>query len=391
MKVTITLLLSFLSFLILTLALLELSLPFLNNRYSAYFRQGIAPASLKAEEARRFVSSKTFDPELGWDKDPIARNYVGGKRYFAQSYGDSFVEGVEVGPDHTWQAQFERLTGEAILNLGVGGYGLDQAVLKFEKYGRGYPTRLAVLGLYAQTYRRALSYYPFYYFANSDAYTFAFKPIFVKRDGRFELIRPPCADAACLMEVLSNPGHPIWRLVSTHDYWYQSNQKKPTTGFPMTIKYAQVLPQILRERREQRGVENYFFVNAESFELVEYLIERFVKYSREIGMTPVCLLLYAPTDLRIIKAGIRLDDKLLVLLKKRNIPHIDTAPYILGQYRQDDDFMGLSAPKGHLNERGNQLVAESLVQGFSINRSTWALKNASAFLSPPVFTVGRVE
>jgi hypothetical protein len=133
----------------------------------------------------------------------------------------------------------------------------------------------------------------------------------------------------------------------------------------MTIKYAQVLPQILRERREQRGVENYFFVNAESFELVQYLIERFVKYSRKVGLTPVCLLLYAPSDLRIIKAGIRLDDKLLESLKKRNISHIDTAPYIVGQYRQDDDFRGLSAPKGHLNERGNQLVAESLVQGLA--------------------------
>jgi hypothetical protein len=358
-------LLSFLASLILTLALLELSLPFLNNRYSVYFRDSITPASLKAEEAQRFVNSKTFDPELGWDKDPIARNYVGGKRYVAQSYGDSFVEGAEVGPDHTWQAQFERLTGAAILNLGVGGYGLDQTVLKFEKHAQRYPTRLAILGLYPQTYRRALSYHPFYYFANSDAYTFAFKPIFVKRNGRFELIRPPCADAACLMEALSNPGHEIWRLISAYDYWYQNNQKKPTSEFPITLKYAKVLPQILQQRRERRGVENYFFVNAESFELVGYLIERFVKHSREIGVTPVCLLLYAPVDLRVIKAGIRLDDKLLELLKTRNILHIDTAPYILEQYRQDDDFMGLSAPEGHLNERGNQLVAESLARGLA--------------------------
>ncbi len=355
--------LSFLSSLILAVTLLELSLPLLNKRYSVYFRRSITPASLKAAEARRFVSSKTFDPELGWDKDPIARNYVDGKRYMAQSYGDSFVEGAEVGPDHTWQAQFERLTGEAILNLGVGGYGLDQAVLKFEKYGRRYPARFAILGLYPETYRRALSYHPFYYFANSDAFTFAFKPLFVKKGRRFELIRPPCADAVCLMQALSNPDHEIWRRLSRYDYWYKNNQKKPAPDFPITIKYAQLLPQILQQRRERQGAENYFFVNAGSFELVEYLIERFVKYSREIGMTPVCLLLYAPVDLRIIKAGVRLDEKLLKLLKTRNIPHVDTAPYILEQYRQDDGFMGLSAPEGHLNERGNRLVAESLAQG----------------------------
>ena len=355
--------LSVLSSLILTVTLLELSLPLFNNRYRGYFRHSITPANLQLDEARRFVSSKTFDPELGWDKHPTARNYVSAKRYLAQSYGDSFVEGAEVGPDHTWQAQFEQLTGAAILNLGVGGYGLDQAVLKFEKHARNYSTRLAILGLYPQTYRRALSYHPFYYFANSDAFTFAFKPMFVKENGRFELIPPPCADAACLMDALSNPGHEIWRQLKRHDYWYLNNQKKPTPDFPITLAYAQVLTQILHQRRERHGAENYFFVNERSLELVEYLIARFLKSSRDLGMTPVCLLLYAPVDLRVIKAGIRLDDKLIKFLENSNVLHIDTARYILAQYRQGDDFMGLSAPEGHLNERGNRLVAESLAQG----------------------------
>ena len=90
-----SLFLPLLSCLILTLTLLELLLPLLNNRYSVYFRRVITAENLRAEEARRFVGAKTFDPELGWDKNPIARNYVDGKRYVAQSYGDSFVEGTE--------------------------------------------------------------------------------------------------------------------------------------------------------------------------------------------------------------------------------------------------------------------------------------------------------
>ena len=270
--------------LVLTLALLELSLPLLHGRYATYFRRRIDPSSLNVDEARRFFSSRSFDPELGWDKDPIARNYVATKQYIAQSYGDSFVEGAEVGPEDTWQAHFERLTGKAILNLGVGGYGLDQAVLKFEKYGLRYPTRIAILGLYPHEYRRALSYHSIYYFTNSDAFKFAFKPIFIKINGQFELIRPPCSDAACLMEVLSNPDHEIWKLLAQYDYWYQTNQEKPVPGFPNTIKYIGVLQQILRQRREQRGEKNYFFVNVGSLELVEYLVERFVKDSRERGM-----------------------------------------------------------------------------------------------------------
>jgi hypothetical protein len=346
---------------VLTVALLELLLPLLYRRYAGYFRLSITAASVHRDNAQRFFSSKKFDPELGWDIS--ARNYVATKQYLAQAYGDSFVYGVEVDLDDTWQAHFERLTGEAILNLGVGGYGLDQAVLKFEKYARHSPTRIAILGLYQETFRRALSYYSFYYFGHNS--TFTFKPIFVKRGGQFEVIRPPCADAACFMELLSNPKHEVWQLLAHYDYWYQTNKEKPAPGFPHTIKYMRILPKILRERLGQPGVENYYFVNADSLDVVEYLIERFVHDSKDMGMTPVCVMLYSPADLWAIKDGIRFDDEILKFLTARSILYVDTAQYILAQYRHDDRFKALSAPGGHLNGRGNLMVAEALAQGLA--------------------------
>jgi hypothetical protein len=346
--------------LLLTAGLLELSLPLLHSRYTTYFKRSISAASLRPDEAQRVFTSKAFDPDLGWDNDPIARNYIATKQYLAQSYGDSFVEGAEVGPEDTWQAHFERRTGKAILNLGVGGYGLDQAVLKFEKYGRRHPTRIAILGLYHQPYRRALSYHPFYYFANKDAYTFAFKPMFIKNHEGFELIRPPCADATCLVEVLSKPDHQVWQRLAQYDYWYRVNQAKPVPGFPNLITYARVLQEKLRVQRQQEGAENYFFPTPGALEVVEYIVERFVNDSRVMGMTPLCLMLYSSSDLRVIKAGIRLDDQLLVFLANRGIPYVDTAQYIFNHYQSDDGFAGLQAPKGHLNARGNLLVAEAL-------------------------------
>jgi len=358
------LLLGLLAGLLLAVALLEASLPLLHDRFSIYFRRGITPSTLKAAEAQRFFSSKRFDPELGWDHNPVARNYVPKKRYLAQSYGDSFVESAGDLQD-SWQAHFERLTGEAILNFGIGGYGLDQAVLKFEKYAPRYSTHIAIIGLYHQMYRRALSYYSFYYFANSDAFMFAFKPIFVKTDNQFELIRPPCADAACFLAIASNPDHQVWRFLARYDYWYQANQKKPFRGFPNAIKYARVLDQILQQRRELRGTENYFFVNAGALNLMEYLIERFVKDSRDMGMIPVCVMLYGSTDLAVIKSGIRLDGELLKFLVAKDIPYVDTAQYILEKYPDDDRFEGLILPDGHLNSRGNLMVAEALAQGLA--------------------------
>lgn len=347
--------------LVCTIALLELLLPLLHGRYAIYFRRNIAPATLQTVDVQRFFKSKSFDPDLGWDRNPIARNYIPAKRYIAQSYGDSFVEGA-VEPNETWQAHYEKLTGDAILNFGVGGYGLDQAVLKFEKYGRHHPTRIALLGLYHQTFRRALSYHSFYYFNNVDEFRFAFKPMFIKRDGHFELMRPPCSDASCLMQVLTNTNHEVWHRLKRHDYWYQKNLDKPTFGFPNTIKYAQVLQQILHGRRELRGAENYFFVTGGSLDVVEYLVERFVRQSRDMGMVPVCVMLYGSRDLALIKSGIRLESELLKFLQAKNIPYVDTAQYILEQYPDNDQFQGLSIPDGHLNSRGNLMVAEAVAK-----------------------------
>ncbi len=346
--------------LLLTVGLLELSLPLLHGRFAGDFKRTLDAASVRPEEARRFFASRAFDPDLGWDKDPIARDYVASKPYIAQSYGDSFVEGVEVGAEDTWQAHFERRTGQAVVNLGVAGYGLDQAVLKFEKYGHRYHTRLAILGLYHQPYRRALSYHPFYYFANKDAYTFAFKPVFAKVGDRFELLRPPCPNPDCLVGVLSNTDHQVWHRLAQHDYWYQLNQDRPIPGFPNTVTYARVVRERLRSRHQANGSENYFFPTPESVEVVEYIIERFVSASRAMGMTPLCLLLYSTSDLRLIKGGVRHDDRLLRFLAAREIRHVDTAQYILSQYGSDDDFKGLQAPNGHLNASGNRLVAEAL-------------------------------
>jgi hypothetical protein len=47
--------------------------------------------------------------------------------------GDSFTAGAEVGDHETWPAQLERLGSQPVVNGGVGGYGVDQMVLRAER------------------------------------------------------------------------------------------------------------------------------------------------------------------------------------------------------------------------------------------------------------------
>ncbi|MDP3939423.1 MAG: hypothetical protein Q8R92_14985, partial [Deltaproteobacteria bacterium] len=222
------------------LATLDVFFVFYGRRYPFMFRHRLDPQSITEEGARRFLESAWFDPRLGWDSDPVARNQEEGRTYWAQSYGDSFTYGAEVEEDATWQAAHFRATGRRILNLGVSGYGLDQAVLKFEKYGERFPTERAILALNSQEYRRVSARYAYYCFASVDLenlFKYAFKPIYRPSADGWELQLPPCRDPACLIELLRDEPGKLRALLSQGDVCYRQNDRRPFLQFPYTLNF----------------------------------------------------------------------------------------------------------------------------------------------------------
>ena len=104
-------------------------------------------------------------------------------------YGDSFT---------AWQQWWFIKCLIFLINLGVGGYGLDQSILKFEKILKETTNvKNIILGLNNQVYGRSVSYYSYYYFFNKY-FKYAFKPMFIKTDNEFELLKIPCIDSDCL-------------------------------------------------------------------------------------------------------------------------------------------------------------------------------------------------
>jgi hypothetical protein len=326
------------------------------------FRQTLNPADLNEAAAQKFFDGPTFDPILGWDANPTARNYEADRTYLAQSYGDSMTRGAEVGDDGTWQAWFAEMTGQHILNLGVNGYGVDQAVLKFEKYGARYPAKYVILSLNYQEYRRNPAHYSFYCFRTitfEHLFRYAFKPIFLPTGNDWELRLPPCRDANCLMEVLQDDSRQLRDFLSTHDRCYRLNQKRPLYRFPYTLNFLRGMAVAVRDISGSPEGQNYAFDNRESFELTKYLVARFTRTCEERGVQPVIMLIYSPQDLSEIARGKRLDARLLDFMRDRRIPFLDTGEFMAENRKANEE---LSAPMRHYNAAGNRLIAEALAQ-----------------------------
>ena len=69
--------------------------------------------------------------------------------------GDSFTMGYGVGDDQTWVAHLERQHPALdIHNLGLGGYGLGQAFLRYQRDGVNLPHDLHLFSFITENYRR---------------------------------------------------------------------------------------------------------------------------------------------------------------------------------------------------------------------------------------------
>lgn len=159
--------------LVLALALAEIVLrvvvpetAFLNPRQDAYWlhrlreRPSVEPAD----------ADMVGDPRLGWRMRPsyhapgVSHNLAGFRGVHEPSLqptrprvltiGDSFTYGLGVGDEETFGALLAHAMGAEVINAGVNGYGIDQALLMWEEKGRQLGPQVVVLGYYVDDFFR---------------------------------------------------------------------------------------------------------------------------------------------------------------------------------------------------------------------------------------------
>jgi hypothetical protein len=362
--------------------------------------------SFDREALHKFITT-SFDPVLGWVRRPGTTGREKGKkgdltfhidaagaRASASSassasvaaFGDSYVFCRQVADDETWEEALARAAGIGVMNFGVGNYGADQGLLRYETTELPSTVEVAILGFVPETICRVQSYWKHYLeFGN----TFAFKPRFrMVKTGGLEL----CETVMKSESDFSMLGEKLPRIQAL-DGFYQRKFRAVQFRLPYLWSFlkhparhgrligALLLRGVARTAGiRSRRLENRPFAlimrqniadahrlynDTEATELLRAVLRRFNERALARGHKPLVLVIPQLIDLQSDGDGSKPYEPFFQELACA-IPVLDVTRALrehdLSELYVEDQY------GGHLSARGNEIVAERV--------AVWLAQNA---------------
>jgi hypothetical protein len=326
-----------------------------------------------------------FHPVLGWDypanvayRCPDGMLYshgAGGERRTCTSfptteivtYGDSFTHCDEVSDESTWQTFLARKIGSNILNYGVGGYGTDQAFLKFRLHGTP-KAGVVMLCILPENINRVVNVYrPFYHYDDPLALT---KPRFVVDGSGFRFLPNPTIDVGYLAK-LEDPQY--LKGLGTMDYWYQFDRNMPDIRFPFVLSalawrkaivdHASLIASAFSPFVSEPHYPQNLYDNPEAFAIMCHIVDLFVQTAKEKGVTPLIAIMPHKDFVReAMEFRVSRVARFTRYLKEKNYAFVD-----LVQAMADMRPTGAQLDAwytGHATAEGNNVTAELMFQYF---------------------------
>jgi hypothetical protein len=250
-----------------------------------------------------------------------------------------------------------------VLNYGVGGYGTDQALLRYVAEGRTYQPGTVILGFAPVNLRRAVSRYQRFLSPNENA---SFKPRFKLVDGDLQLIPTPVPSAARLESLLEEPRRSI--EFGADDYFYEPAILEHR-AYRLSAAYRLATNTWVRFRRRyldpNRLFEGGLFrTESEAFELQTRLMLAFADSVTSSGATPVFLFLPSREDVRRRSRGaLPIYAPLRARLETVGVTLVDPLDAMAGARAPLDD---LFAAGGHYSREGNRILAEVVASALAL-------------------------
>jgi len=275
------------------------------------------------------------------------------------AFGDSYTHGDEVADGETWARQLENLNPNLeVLNFGVGGFGTDQALLRYEHEGVAFHPHIALLGFRPENIYRVVSVFrPFYTPATGVPMA---KPRFELRDGRLVLLPNPIPEREGYRALLDAERMELARL-GEHDYFYQRSYRYRRGDGIAAVGLMRLFAhqaEIALARADRIEREGRFNRDAEAFQVLSAIFVRFRDLAQQSGSRPLALVLPDDDDIRQYQATkVRRYEPLIAFLRTEGIEYIDLMD-VFAAHVADHEISTLFS--GHYNALGNRTAARGI-------------------------------
>lgn len=338
------------------------------------------PAERVARLAQRFEGESAFlvyDAATGWSPKPSSMSddglyhYDEGGRRVAPApadppedaprvglFGDSFVHGDDVPWEASLAGHLEQGFVRAgrpvhVLNFGVPGYGMDQALLRFLEQGRIAELDIVVFGFQSENVNRNVNLVRCLMWWRTGL-PFS-KPRFVLTDGELELVNRPPVPPESLPDVLRELES--WDLLRYESFYDPDDYRER----PWSWSRAACL---LEKALVPPSRRDWFDPAGEPAQLTLAIVRRFREEVERAGARFVVLHVPKRDDLVLLMAGRPLEYATLVDGLRGIAPWIDPAPRMLAAAQTgslDGLFVG-GARGGHYADSANRIAAEVLAE-----------------------------
>lgn len=314
------------------------------------------------------------DPVVGWpyprqygedlDVNGAQRNlfYPDGPRSGScvSLYGDSFTAGGDTSsPDRNWGHVLSKTLSCYVANFGVGGYGSDQAYLRFARNATD-PSPVVVFGFHTEDVLRNLTRV-----RDLQNYTkwYSLKPRFVLGEqGAVSLVPMPVLSEEEYLRVVGLAGD----LLPLENESFQPGGPAGAVGLEFPYSLA-VVKNMLRfhgfRSRVLRRPEWMEFLEPghplHGLEITLGTTQEFVQLARQRNKASLVVVLPHLLDFRYFAdRGVWPYRPLVDAYTKQSIQFVDFGPYLLAAARKSgrriEEFFG---PTLHYNDEGNALLA----------------------------------
>jgi hypothetical protein len=263
-------------------------------------------------------------------------------------YGESFTFGSEVDNGEDWPAQLEDAAAGAleVLNLGVIGWGTDQALLRFRDGHAQLGSDVVLMGLMSENIQRNVN--RLVSVRAPKEFVPLVKPRFLLDSGELRLLPQPYASEIELYEAAVN-GNLGYDLAS-HEWLAESNEGSGWSNVADAVR-----AQREREQRARWWLQ-WNEPDGEPFRVTVALLEAFHREALEAGARMAGVVVFC--SILDISDPDRELTALHAALDQRGIPYVDLYDVIRARHLRGDGSYG----KTHLTAGANREVASTVFE-----------------------------